>query len=183
MKKLAIALAFSVAAFGAQANVVHSLSDIDSSAGVAKFFYEGTNLKSSFTDTLEFTLDAPLKWSASGSAEGDFFGFKLGKLIWGQGLKTLRVDIFGNTYSGSLSKGVFLFDSIDVAIPKQIVGAGTYHAVVSGTTVDSKLIPGKPTYSFSLQAIAQPVPEPESYAMLLAGLGVMGALARRRRVA
>jgi hypothetical protein len=35
--------------------------------------------------------------------------------------------------------------------------------------------------TFGQLTIAAPVPEPESYAMLLAGLGVMGAIARRRR--
>lgn len=35
--------------------------------------------------------------------------------------------------------------------------------------------------TFGQLTIAAPVPEPESYAMLLAGLGVMSAIARRRR--
>lgn len=35
-------------------------------------------------------------------------------------------------------------------------------------------------YNGSISVLAAPVPEPESYAMLLAGLGVMGAIAVRR---
>lgn len=35
-------------------------------------------------------------------------------------------------------------------------------------------------YSGAIEVTAAPVPEPESYAMLLAGLGVMGAIAIRR---
>ncbi len=36
-------------------------------------------------------------------------------------------------------------------------------------------------YAYQFQGYAGPVPEPETYAMLLAGLGLMGAVARRRR--
>ena len=37
--------------------------------------------------------------------------------------------------------------------------------------------------SYSGVVAVTPVPEPETYAMLLAGLGVMGAIARRRKQA
>jgi hypothetical protein len=35
--------------------------------------------------------------------------------------------------------------------------------------------------SQSITAVAAPVPEPETYAMMMAGLGMMGFIARRRR--
>jgi hypothetical protein len=35
-------------------------------------------------------------------------------------------------------------------------------------------------YSGSIESISAPIPEPETYAMLLAGLGLMGAVVRRR---
>jgi hypothetical protein len=55
----------------------------------------------------------------------------------------------------------------------------------------AKTGPGTSPYSFSIYtsptaqdyvvASVTPVPEPESYAMLLAGLGLMGAVVRRRK--
>jgi hypothetical protein len=37
------------------------------------------------------------------------------------------------------------------------------------------------SYAGTLDLVAIPVPEPETYAMMLAGLGLMGFIARRRR--
>jgi hypothetical protein len=54
--------------------------------------------------------------------------------------------------------------------------AGFYQLKVSGTTVG-----GQASYGGNI--VATPVPEPETYAMLLAGLGVVGFLARRRQSA
>ncbi len=50
--------------------------------------------------------------------------------------------------------------------------------VAAGTTF---MIGGLPHGLSNYRAFLSPVPEPGTYAMLLAGLGLMGALARRRR--
>ena len=38
-------------------------------------------------------------------------------------------------------------------------------------------------HQFSFTNVANPVPEPETYALMLAGLGLMGFVARRRKAA
>lgn len=53
-----------------------------------------------------------------------------------------------------------------------MLGVGDYSLAVAGTSQ------GAGTYQVSL--LATPVPEPESIAMLLVGLGLMGTIARRR---
>jgi len=62
------------------------------------------------------------------------------------------------------------------------LNAGTYFFAVSGTGTGSLVLDGKGQYSYSVTVDpALPVPEPETYAMLLAGLGLMGTIARRRK--
>jgi hypothetical protein len=60
----------------------------------------------------------------------------------------------------------------------QTLNAGVYAFEVSGTI--SGLVAGQPaSYTGNLQVT--PVPEPETYTLVLAGLGVMGVVARRRK--
>ncbi|RZT09375.1 PEP-CTERM protein-sorting domain-containing protein [Duganella sp. CF402] len=63
-----------------------------------------------------------------------------------------------------------------------VAGVGTTKVTASGNidTIASSSYSayGKVTYTYAL-----PVPEPETYAMLLAGLGLVGAIARRRKSA
>ncbi|HEX2009841.1 MAG TPA: FxDxF family PEP-CTERM protein [Roseateles sp.] len=67
------------------------------------------------------------------------------------------------TYGGTSSTNTLTLD------------AGTYYYSVFG------LATGSAAYAISSAATAVPVPEPETYAMLLAGLGVVGFVARRRK--
>ncbi|WP_208023744.1 FxDxF family PEP-CTERM protein [Duganella aquatilis] len=55
-----------------------------------------------------------------------------------------------------------------------VLSAGTYSVHVTGLTTADRT-----TYQGAVSAL--PVPEPETYAMLLGGLGLVGAIARRRQ--
>ena len=62
------------------------------------------------------------------------------------------------------------------------LGAGTYSLVVGGATYDGAgTNAGNRAYGFGATVAVAPIPEPETYAMLLAGLGLVGAVARRRK--
>ncbi|MCW7539306.1 FxDxF family PEP-CTERM protein [Aquabacterium sp. A7-Y] len=69
-----------------------------------------------------------------------------------------------------------LEDALDVPTSFSIVLKGA--AIGEGTGLWSPGLKG----SYSLSVLASPVPEPESYALMLAGLGIVGySLSRRRR--
>ena len=57
------------------------------------------------------------------------------------------------------------------------LAAGSYYVLVSGNLVSDT------SASFGGAVMLAPVPEPETYGMMLAGLGVLGFLARRRKQA
>ena len=73
-----------------------------------------------------------------------------------------------------------LFSSAPVHLALTTLANGTVNGI-SGNTA-SVILPSfdayaKVTYTY----VATPVPEPETYAMLLAGLGLVGAIARKRK--
>jgi hypothetical protein len=86
---------------------------------------------------------------------------------------TLSFDLYdnihpnGNTLFGSGGVGSYTFN----------LAAGQYHIDFYGTTA------GLNGGTYSASVSLAPVPEPETYAMMLAGLGALGFMARRRKSA
>ncbi|MDR1351357.1 MAG: FxDxF family PEP-CTERM protein [Zoogloeaceae bacterium] len=75
-------------------------------------------------------------------------------------------------------KTLSLFDNPTGTFDAATLGAGSYSLWVSGNLAGSR-----GSYSIAIMSSSTrlpAVPEPETYAMLLAGLGIVGAVARRR---
>ena len=87
----------------------------------------------------------------------------------------------GTSFAATLSNGNWTAAFNDIRNGAQSLTGGTaYKFEIDGVTVQN------PAGGFGIVSITStngavtPVPEPESYAMLLAGLGLMGTIARRR---
>ncbi|QDQ26683.1 PEP-CTERM sorting domain-containing protein [Chitinimonas arctica] len=101
---------------------------------------------------------------------------------------TFYLSLFGNTVTDITNFGITLDGNalpvgqqgkLESAFGTMRLGAGSHTLTLTGK--GQGWVGG--AYSMNMSASPVPVPEPESYAMLLAGLGVMGAIARRRNKA
>ena len=191
-KVLPLALAISGALVAGSASATTSNlgtlgASVANSAFVHSQFVEGTT---SFEDIIKFdiaktstltsafnNLDLALDFGVFGK----FALLKIGDLtakLWsvdpaaqaGSGAKS-TVESLGTIYSQSAGKTKATASNNSFQL-----GAGSYWLDITGNT--NGLIGG--AYSVALNAIPAPVPEPETYAMLVAGLGLMGTIARRR---
>ena len=121
-----------------------------------------------FDDTFEFTLGSASSVASNAVTLFGTFGPAAYALygVAGDGLVGTGDDVLrGNWGFGSVSTSHTV-----------LLGAGSYYY-----SVGSKTVAGGTYILGSAIVSAAPVPEPETYAMLLAGLGVVGFLARRRR--
>ncbi|TDP62215.1 FxDxF family PEP-CTERM protein [Roseateles toxinivorans] len=92
-----------------------------------------------------------------------------------------KVELFADNgdadYTNDASKGFFSFDSLAANKTFLSVTAGNYFYRVTGT------VDGKNGGSYLLSSSITPVPEPETYALMLAGLAAVGFISRRRNKA
>ena len=107
------------------------------------------------------------------AAGGLFFGSDIsGNFLPGQSIKVVATDASGSNTQTLLNTTTSTF-----------LGFVSTGAMISLTvTAVGSNVDVWPTVNNLVLASAMPVPEPETYAMMLAGLGLVGFLARRRRV-
>ena len=90
-----------------------------------------------------------------------------------------KVELFMSNgdinYTNDVSMGSFAFDSTAVNSTFSSLLAGDYYYQVTGAVIGNK------GGGYQLFSEVSPVPEPETYAMLLAGLGLVGFMVRRRK--
>lgn len=147
------AVAVAAASMGAQASVI---------TGNSATFVAGTFTNNYVTDVIvtglsNVTGSFDYLLSATGAS---------GALYVGSAVTGLTTSLYlGNALQGTSTGLNYSFSNLL---------SGTYTLKASGTVANNGFNVLINSYTVT------PVPEPETYAMLLAGLGVMGAIARRR---
>ena len=163
----------------AQTTVGNTPQALDLTSG-SNFFgdtFAASNNGATFNDRFDFTigtaswthLDAIISSISQSADTGlDITGLSLYSAGTGTGAGTLVAD------GTSLQSG-----AIDVwTVSTDNLAAGSYYLQVTGNLVSDQAA------SFGgAVSLAAPVPEPETYGMMIAGLGVLGFLARRRKAA
>ncbi|PTT82930.1 hypothetical protein DBR42_16405 [Pelomonas sp. HMWF004] len=146
---------------------------------------------SSQAATTSWGAHAPLEIGVGGlAAPGalfDTFSFSLGA----QSSVTSGVVSFGNIIgaayslysfgtdgilgtSDDVAKGAWTFGALPATHTVSLSAGSYYYTVMGGSFAPAG-------YAIASSAVAAPVPEPETYALLAAGLGVIGFVVSRRR--
>jgi hypothetical protein len=121
-----------------------------------------------FTDTIDFVIPNPALSSSANPLYLDLGGTLV------TNISNLAYTVFGGTSALPGSPyGTFFGDNTTHSIAGLV--AGSYHIIVSG------FVSGTDTQGSYGVALVSAVPEPETYAMMLLGVGVLGFVARRRK--
>lgn len=164
LKTVVAALAIALSAAGAQAVVPSNVVELGNLGPTDVFGFR--RVSGSFSEIINFNVVDPYNWvggSIGNYPNNNFYN-----------ITNLSVTFYDAANAGGSNLGTLSGDSYYA--PTGFLTAGDYSLVVSGTAMGS--LGGRYTYA----ANALMIPEAETYAMLLAGLGLVGFIARRRRM-
>ncbi len=163
--KLSHIAAAAALALGTASSFAIDLGTLNLTSGSAGFF--STPVIGNFTDTLTFSVTAPLGTIANGSVTSVVNG--------NQDVDFSSITVTGP--SGSFSFFPQLLDPVEVwALPAAgaLLFPGTYTITFAGLNSAGGA-------SYGGNFAVTPIPEPETLALMLAGLGAVGFVARRRK--
>ena len=177
--KRAVALAvLTGAAVGAHATVSPNEIEAGLITHLTPYDIQTMLAPGAFYDIYKFTLPA------NSSSTYSVIDFPIGasfKTIWSGGALSSNPDgIVGNTDDDAIP-GASMVSSLGgkkLSLTMGPLAAGNYYLSVVGMATGTS--GGLYTGSITMNPPVTPVPEPESYAMLLAGLGIIGTIAVRR---
>lgn len=158
VKKVALAFTLVVSAAAAQATIFN-IGPLDDT------YQNNVDVSLSFEDIYTFTLPSQFN-----GLSGSYFAVDYSNL----GLDT-QLTV------GQGAPGVGSFVSLPINESLNGFGVASYQTKFSLTPGDYWFKLSGTGAEGSYTVTLAPVPEPETYAMLLAGLGLMGAVARRRQ--
>lgn len=164
MKTLALAAALALTAGASFADTFNGPLDLSDGNGS----FGRDNAIGAFLDTYTFTLagDFLVSSTASSAAAG------AQDLDYSSLLIKNAADATVATFQGNLGTDLNEF----YTLPSMLLGAGDYRLVVTGVNSLTQA-----SYTGNLAIFAAPIPEPQTYALLLAGLAAVGFVARRRK--
>jgi hypothetical protein len=163
---LALAGAMSVPAFAADQSHPPETLVFDNSAAFFGGLFTGNNEGNTFSDRFNFNL------SSGGSIVADLLSLSGNER---NGLDITGYSLYGT--SGLIQTGTQLSTGAtdQWSLTSSVLGAGDYYLLVTGSSMSNSA--GK----FYGSVTVSPVPEPATYGMLIAGLGLIGFMGRRRK--
>lgn len=170
IKTLALVSALFAAQSAMAAN--YDLGLMGPPADVTKTVSSGTGI---ISDTFTFSIDAAADAVGTTTENGTWGGF-LGLHLTGADVTSVTLyDTSANVVAKFL-QGLANLDLTPASFSFSNLAAGSYTLLVNGVSGTG----GSYTVNLSTLAKASAVPEPEAYAMMLAGLGLVGFAARRK---
>jgi len=165
LKSMVLAASLAFAAMSVNAAPTISV-DTAPSLNEEHYDFGNTSLSPSFADYIAVSFGGirDIVGTISGTSTGtiDFLKFNI-----------VSFDKSTTVATGSIDNSKVKFAFAD--LESTSLAGGSYWLYVTGTKT------GVASYNGSISAIS-PVPEAETYSMMLAGLGLMGFVARRRKV-